>query len=340
MENQSPINPQADQNQEPENISHDATPEVVPKRRLGRGLNALLGGGGPANEPYAESSELRLHTEEDSDQADALVEISLQRIQRNENQPRQHFDKESLEELAESIRKHGILQPVIVREYGDNYELIAGERRWLAAKQAGLKEIPARVVDVVDQVACEFSFEENLKRKDLGTLEKAQAFQNYIDLFKSNPEELGKQLSMSRSAVVNTLRLLELPVPIKNDLQNEKITAGHARALLSLKEESAQLELAERIKKEQLSVRKTEAAVKELLGRTETVPAKTPEKPEKPELSNHLKSLQNQFRDAIGLKVEFKLKSKDSGQVILHFANQDDFERITQLIRRADSKAA
>ncbi len=329
MENHSPINPQPDQNQESEIPSQ----EVVPKRRLGRGLNALLGGGGPANEPYAESSELRLHTEE----TDGLLEVSLERIQRNANQPRQHFDKQSLEELADSIRKHGILQPVLVREYGENYELIAGERRWLAAKQAGLKQIPTRVVDVIDQVACEFSFEENLKRKDLGVLEKAQAFRNYIDLFESSPEELGKQLSMSRSAVVNTLRLLELPVPIKNALQEEKLTAGHARALLSLKEESQQLELAERIKKEQLSVRKTEAAVKELLGRTETVPMK---KPEKPELSNHLKSLQDQFRDAVGLKVDLKLKSKDSGQVILHFANQNDFERITQLIRNANSKAA
>jgi len=336
MENKSPINPQPSQNQEPEIASQ----EVIPKRRLGRGLNALLGGGGPANEPYAESSELRLHTEEESDKGDGLLEISLERIQRNANQPRQHFDKQSLEELADSIRKHGILQPVLVRELGENYELIAGERRWLAAKQAGLKQVPTRVVDVIDQIACEFSFEENLKRKDLGVLEKAQAFRNYIDLFESSPEELGKQLSMSRSAVVNTLRLLDLPVPIKNKLQEEKLTAGHARALLSLKEESQQLDLAERITKEQLSVRKTEAAVKELLGRTESVPMKKPGKPEKPELSNHLKSLQDQFREAVGLKVEFKLKSKDSGQVILHFANHDDFERITQLMRNANSKAA
>ncbi len=335
MENQSSSGSQPEQNQEPEIVSQ----EVVPKRRLGRGLNALLGGAGPTNEPYAESSELRLHTEEDSEQG-VLLEIPLEKIQRNANQPRQHFDKQSLEELAESIRIHGILQPILVREYGDHYELIAGERRWLAAKQAGLKQIPTRVVDVVDQVACEFSFEENLKRKDLGVLEKAQAFRNYIDLFDSSAEELGKQLSMSRSAVVNTLRLLELPVPIKNSLQEEKLTAGHARALLSLKEESQQMELAERIQKEQLSVRKTEAAVKEMLGRTATVPMKKPEKSGKPELSNHLKSLQDQFRDAVGLKVEFKLKSKDSGQVILHFANQDDFERITQLIRNANAKAA
>lgn len=332
MDNQSSINPQPEQSDE----SIIMPQEVVPKRRLGRGLEALLGGGGPANEPHSESSAKTKPNEN----PDGLREVSLEDIQRNSNQPRQHFEKESLKELAESIRIHGIIQPVLVREYGNKFELIAGERRWLAAKQAGLKQIPCRVVDVVDQIACEYSFEENLKRKDLSALEKAQAFRNYIDLFESSPEELGKQLSMSRSAVVNTLRLLDLPVPIKNALQEEKLSAGHARAILSLKDESQQLELADRIGKEQLSVRKTEAAARELLARTGTVAIKAAGKPSKPGLTNHLKSLQDQFRDAAGVKVEIKLKSKDSGQVVLHFSNQDDFERITQTLRGAIAKAA
>ena len=213
-------------------------PDVVPKRRLGRGLNALLGGGGPANEPY-EGDHV---PEQTTDQAiGAQAEIALDRIQRNPNQPRKHFEKDSLEELAASIRKHGVLQPVLVREYGDHYELVAGERRWLAARQAGLTAVPCRVLDVVDKTAIEFAFEENMKRKDLGDLEKAQAFRDYIEMFESSVEELGKQLSMSRSAVSNTIRLLDLPVPVKNALQEGKITAGHARALLSLKKETEQL---------------------------------------------------------------------------------------------------
>ncbi|MBL4885144.1 MAG: ParB/RepB/Spo0J family partition protein [Planctomycetaceae bacterium] len=328
------MNPQSEQDQN--NDQQIVSQEVVPKRRLGRGLNALLGGGGPANEPHSESS----GGPQENASSGGLLEIALDNIQRNSNQPRQHFEKESLAELAESVRIHGVLQPVLIRELGDKYELIAGERRWLAAKQAGLTQIPCRVVDVVDQIACEYSFEENLKRKDLGVLEKAQAFRNYLDLFQSSPEELGKQLSMSRSAVVNTLRLLDLPVPIKNALQEEKLTAGHARALLSLKNVSLQLELATRIHKEQLSVRKTEVAAKELLGQSKTLPMKPTKKPDQPALSNHLKSLQDQFRDAVGVKVELKLKSKDSGQVVLHFSNQDDFERITQALRSANSKAA
>ena len=335
MGNESAINPQSEQNNDSEIISQ----EVVPKRRLGRGLEALLGGGGPTNEPYSDSSD----SADKKQNSDGLLEIALENIQRNSNQPRQHFEKESLGELADSIRLHGVLQPILIREFGDKYELIAGERRWLAAKQAGLSQIPCRVVDVVDQIACEFSFEENLKRKDLGALEKAQAFRNYIDLFDSSPEELGKQLSMSRSAVVNTLRLLDLPVPIKNALQEEKLSAGHARALLSLKDETLQLELADRIKKEQLSVRKTESAAKELIAPAKTIPMnpeKSSEKSEKPELSNHLKSLRDQFRDAVGVKVDLKLKDKDSGQVVLHFSNQDDFERISQILRSAKTKAA
>ncbi len=333
-------NPQ--ENYQSDTTASEVIPDVIPKRRLGRGLNALLGGGGPANEPYEGRGDSAEHS--DNGTAGNWNEISLDRIQRNPNQPRKQFEKEALEELADSIRKHGVLQPVLVREYGENYELVAGERRWLAAKQAGLTCVPCRVVDVIDKTAIEFAFEENLKRKDLNDLEKAQAFKDYLDLFESSPEELGKQLSMSRSAVVNTIRLLDLPVPVKNAMMESKLTAGHARALLALKEESQQLELAERIQKEQLSVRKTEAAVKELQGRDETIPfdpTAKPEKPTAPELNNHLKSLQDQLRDAVGVKVEFKLKSDNSGQVILHFANQNDFERILETLQNsAHSRAA
>ncbi|MCA8985197.1 MAG: ParB/RepB/Spo0J family partition protein [Planctomycetaceae bacterium] len=321
---------------EPNYSPEDQIPEVVPRRRLGRGLEALLGGGGPANEPHGhEGGDTPRETE-----AAGWNEIAIDRIQRNPLQPRKIFDKESLDELAASVRKHGVLQPVIVREYGENYELIAGERRWLAAKQAGLSTVPCRVVDVIDKTAIEFAFEENMKRKDLSDLEKAQAFHDYIEVFESSIEELARQLSMSRSAVSNTIRLLELPVPVKNALQENKLNAGHARALLALKEESQQLELAQRIQREQLNVRKTEQIVKEMQGREVAIPVDKPLLQPRVELSNHLLSLQDQLRSAIGVKVEFKLKTQDSGQVLLHFQNQHDFDRILEALQNSSQSRA
>lgn len=223
-------------------------------RRLGRGLSALLGGSGPAYEEHdgAVRSELR--------------EIAVVSIARSPFQPRKQFDPESLGELASSIKEHGVLQPLIVREVPTGFQLVAGERRWQAAQKAGLKTVPCRVVDVIDKVACEFALEENLKRKDLNDLEKAQAFRDYINQFECSIEELARSLSMSRSAVSNMLRLLELTEPVKQALHAGKISAGHARALLPL-QGPQQLELCGRIQAEGLSVRAVEAAVKTLLGR-------------------------------------------------------------------------
>lgn len=230
--------------------------ENQPTRRLGRGLNALLGGGAPAHElaSHQPQGELR--------------HILVNEISRNPFQPRKDFDAEALGELASSIREHGILQPILVREVDGGFQLIAGERRWQAAQKAGLSTVPCRVVDVIDKTACEFALEENLKRKDLNDLEKAQAFRDYLSHFECTIDELARQLSMSRSSVSNMLRLLELPDPVKNALHAGKISAGHARALLPL-EQADQLALSGRIQAESLSVRKTEAAVRELLGRAQ-----------------------------------------------------------------------
>ncbi len=230
--------------------------DFQPTRRLGRGLNALLGGGAPA---YEETS---------SPAQGDMRHVAVNQITRNPFQPRKDFDAESLGELASSIREHGILQPLLVREVDGGFQLIAGERRWQAAQKAGILTVPCRVVDVVDKTACEYALEENLKRKDLNDLEKAQAFRDYLTHFECTMEELAKQLSMSRSAVNNMLRLLELPDPVKNALHAGKISAGHARALLPL-DQAAQLELSGRIQAESLSVRKTESIVRELLGRVQ-----------------------------------------------------------------------
>jgi len=300
------------------------TPEPQ-RRRLGRGLNALIGSGAYSDGP----------TSDDSDHSEVHVEL----IDRNPFQPRQDFEPTALNELVDSIRQHGVLQPLLVRPVGDGYQLIAGERRLIAAKKAGLEIVPCRVLALTDQQVCEVSLEENLKRQDLNVLEKAAAFKDYLDRFQLPIEELARRLSLDRSTVSNMLRLLELPEAIKQDVKAGKLTAGHARALLTLPE-GDQLVLAAKIQAEHWSVRKTEEAVRSLQQASqETIPFPAGDeaaaKSKKAELSNHLLSLQDQMRDWLGAKVEIKLKGKDAGKIVIEFASNDDFERILGKLRHA-----
>lgn len=324
------------------------------KRRLGRGLDALLGGfsshpeaalpgeGSAAAETAAgsvvtaEVSHQPTASEPDAGSSERHF-IPVESIRRNPFQPRSDFDAGSLDELASSIRTHGVLQPILVRKLDDGYQLIAGERRWLASKKVGLTEIPCRIMELDNRQVSEAAIEENLKRKDLNVLEKAQAFQDYVDRFGCTIEELGKRLSMDRSTVSNMLRLLELPGPVKQLLLEEKISGGHAKAMLPL-EEADQVAVCERITAEGLSVRKTEQAVRAILRgeKPDTIPiSKGKTAKPAPEKTSHVASLEQQFRDLLGLKVEVKLKSDSAGQVVISFGSNDDFDRITRLLRKA-----
>lgn len=310
--------------------------EGAPKRRLGRGLDALLGSKSqPTNEAAPVAVAQAVPVEGPSSQSKTLVKVD--QIRRNPFQPRSEFDEQSLDELAKSIGLHGVLQPVLVRKTEQGFQLIAGERRWLAAQKAGLNEIPCRVMELADREVSEAAIEENLKRKDLNVLEKAQAFQDYVDRFGCTIEELGKRLSMDRSTVSNMLRLLELPEPVRKLLHEEKITGGHAKAMLPL-EEADQLAVCERIQAETLSVRKTEQAVRSILRgeKADTIPIESAKKEKAtPERTSHVDSLEQQLRDVLGLKVQIKLKTSDAGQVIIDFGSNDDFDRITRLLRKA-----
>jgi ParB family chromosome partitioning protein len=230
-----------------------------------------------------------------------------------------------------------------VRTVGNQYQIIAGERRWLAAKQAGLETVPCRILELDDQQVCEVAIEENLKRKDLNVLEKAQAFQDYISRFDSTMEELAKRLSMNRSTLSNYLRLLELPDFVKQALLDNKISNGHARALLSLNE-ADQITLCKRIDSEGLSVRKTEQAVRSILRQDDVVEEPEPEtipfpsaSEKKPatEMTNHIRSLQDQLRNLLGVKVEIRLSGKQSGKIVIPFHSNDEFERLVRQFRRA-----
>lgn len=295
------------------------------KRRLGRGLNALLGStpgsAAPANPA------IKLHSPDQD-------EISVELLERNPFQPRREFEQRAIDELAESIRKHGILQPLLVRAVGDNYQLIAGERRWRAAQQVGLETIPCRVVELEDKQVCEAAIEENLKREDLNVIEKALAYKDYVERFQVTIEDLAKQLSMNRSTISNMMRLLELPEIVQQAVRQDRIAGGHARALLPLTED-AQIELAKQIEDQQLSVRKTEEAVRAILKAANSGDQAAPQKSEKPELTPHVISLQDQIREKLAAKVEIRLKKQDSGQIVIHFGTNDDFERIIGQLRNA-----
>lgn len=308
----------------------EAAPEAPLRRRLGRGLGALLGGAAPAAAAKTEG------TGEPKD-AD-LRNVSVELIDRNPYQPRTEFKPEAITELSDSIKQHGVLQPLLVRSNGPRFQLIAGERRLMASKQAGLAEVPVRILDLVDQEVSEAALEENLKREDLGPMEKAQAFREYIDKFGCSIEEVGKKFSMSRSTVSNLLRLLDLPESVKKAVRGDKLSFGHARAILPLSEQD-QVTMCKRIQQEQLTVRKTEEAVKEILGRDPNVlpMTETAEAPAKPTVSNHVLSVQQQLRDALGLQAEIRLKgaSQEAGKVLIPFENNDEFERIVRLLRKA-----
>jgi ParB family chromosome partitioning protein len=313
-----------------------------PKRRLGRGIDALLGGfskdetaddSGTSADPASSPS-----TGNGDSKNAHLIDVEI--IKRNPFQPRSDFDEASLEELAQSIAIHGVLQPILVRQLGeDDFQLIAGERRLMASKRAGLIQVPCRILRMEDRQASEAALEENLKRRDLNVLEKAQAFQDYVNRFGCTIGDLAKRLSMDRSSVSNMLRMLDLPEFVRVLLTKEKISAGHAKAMLPLEEE-AQRALCDRIQVENLSVRKTEQAVRAILkGEQPTiipissVTQKTPAG--KPERTAHLDSLEQQLRDLLGLKVTIRQKSKDSGEVVVEFNSNDDFEKLTRLLRKA-----
>lgn len=324
-------------------IDHDQAGQGNFKRRLGRGLNALLGSGSEEHSGHSPST-IPMHALS-APPAPASDEIAMELIERNPFQPRREFEPGAIDELAESIRKHGILQPLLVRARPDGeagYQLIAGERRWRAAQQVGMETVPCRVIQFEDRQACEAALEENIKREDLNVLEKAAAFKDYLERFGGTIEELGRQLSMNRATVSNMMRLLELPDSIQQLVRSNKITGGHAKALLPLSE-AQQNELALQIEQEQLSVRRVEDIVRELL-RAGTLPlpnmaeatsTESAEGDSSPNPSNHVLGLQDFLRGHFGAKIDIRQKKNNAGQIVIHFTNSDDFERIVGRLRNA-----
>lgn len=311
-------------------------------RRLGRGLAALLGTTNEQDVASAEQPVQEMGVENDFEPTASnaavgpggygLFDLNVYEIDDNPFQPRREFSETEIASLAESLREHDMLQPVLVRKIGDRYQLISGERRLRAAIQAGWSTVPARLREADDRLVAELAIVENLQRKDLNPIEKALSFKRYLDEHLCTQDELAGRLKIDRSTIANLMRLLELPEKVLDALRGGAITAGHARALLPLGNEGEQNEFAERIQAEGISVRATEQAVSDHIIKSESATIQFPTSAAKRRRTktDQIASLEQELRIALGTKVEIKQTAKGRGRMIVHFANADEFERIRQ----------
>jgi ParB family chromosome partitioning protein len=282
---------------------------MVKKTVLGRGLDALLSTKSAALEPPL------------SNQA-SLKKIPLEQIQPGRYQPRTYMDQAALQELAASIKSQGLIQPVVVRRLeSGKYELIAGERRWRACQIAGLTDIPAVVRDIPDQAAAALSLIENIQRQDLNAIEEANALKRLIDEFGLTHQQTADAVGRSRAAITNQLRLIELPDNLKSMLERNELTSGHARALLSLKDQQQQSRLAERIVTQQLSVRVTEQLVKQTLETKPTQVLST-----KPDVN--IRALQDSLAETLGAKVSINHTKRGKGKLVIEYNSLDELDGI------------
>ena len=310
------------------------------KGGLGKGLAALIPSGPPPGQPAsagangAGSLSANGHTSAPARPAEQMVagavyrEIPIERIEPNSKQPRQVFDEEALAELEHSINEFGLMQPIVVRETGDRYELVMGERRWRAAQRAGLDAIPAIVRKTADDAMLRDALLENIHRVQLNPLEEAAAYQQLLEEFEVTHEELANKIGRSRPVITNMIRLLKLPLPVQRRVAAGVLSAGHARALLGLEDPGMQEELAARIIAEGLSVRATEEAV--TLAKSEPA-RKQKAPPRKPMQAPGLQDLANRLSDSFDTRVKVEL-GRRKGRIVVEFASVDDLERIVGIM--------
>lgn len=253
--------------------------------------------------------------------------LKLNLIEPNSEQPRKNFDEESLQELADSIRQYGILQPLIVQKKGNHYEIIAGERRWRAAKLAGITDVPVLIREYDKQQTMEIALIENVQRADLNPIEEAQAFQQLIQEFHLTQEEIANRVSKNRATITNSMRLLKLDVRVQDMLADGKISSGHARALLGLEKGERQYQVAVKITEEKLSVRDVEKLVK-MMNR----PPKE-KKPEKgPDIDLIYRQVEDKLKSIMGTKVVINQKDKNKGRIEIEYYSQEELERLIELM--------
>ncbi len=289
---------------------------------MGKGIEAYF--------PKNIKAETKKSTEEAAAPTDknGTVTVLLSDVEPNREQPRKEFDPDGLNELADSIRQYGILQPILVQDRQDHYEIIAGERRWRAARIAGLKEVPVIIRDYSDREIVELSLIENIQREDLNPIEEALAYQRLSEEFGLKQEEIAQKVSKNRTTVTNALRLLKLSRKVLEMVESGEISAGHARALISITNEKTQYELARKVRDDALSVRDTEKLVTKTLKNAQE--PKLREKDAALELI--LKQLEEKMRRSMGTKVSIRQTGKDRGKIEIEYYSNDDLERITNFL--------
>ena len=287
------------------------------KRGLGLGMSALFGEEEPEERSAVEETEAK---EKDS------VVLPISKVEPRNDQPRKEFDPEKLEELAESIREYGMIQPITVRSMERGYyQIIAGERRWRAARMAGLREVPVRIIEADDRLSSEMALVENLQRDDLKPLEEARGYRTLMEQYALTQEDVAGRVQKSRSAVANALRLLSLGEEVLKLVENGSLSAGHARALLGLSDEAMQLSAAKKVVADALSVRQTEALVQKL---------REPKKPQKEEQGDgvdYKREAERDLTEALGREV--KISGGNRGKITLSFYSADDREKLMEALK-------
>lgn len=293
---------------------------MAKKTGLGKGLDSLI--------PVHNNTEKEMEVVEKVVEKKTDTVLRITEIEPNKGQPRKNFNEDALEELADSIKQFGLIQPLVVQKRDGYYEIIAGERRWRAAKKAGLKEVPVIIRDYTDEEMMEIALIENLQREDLNPIEEAQAYKKLINDYKLKQDEIAEKVSKSRVAITNSMRLLRLSEKVQDMIVDEMISSGHGRALLALNDKKMQEELANRIFDEKLSVRETEQIVKALNN--------PKERKNKEEYSDNFvyEKIENEFKEIIGTNVSIKRKSQDKGKIEIDYYSTEDLERIIDLMKK------
>ena len=293
------------------------------KHALGKGLDSLI-----ANKvgtaPLAENKK--------SEEKPAEVKVKISKVEPNREQPRKNFDEDALLELAESIKQFGVLQPLLVQDRKDYYEIIAGERRWRAAKIAGLKEVPVIIKKLTEQEMVEISLIENIQRENLNPIEEALAYKRLLNEFNLKQDEVAERVSKSRTAVTNSMRLLKLNEKVQQMVIDDMLTTGHARALLGIEDQEKQYVIAQQIFDEKLSVRETEKLVKKIQKEKDLPEKKREELDEQVALAYH--DVEEKMKLILGTKVNIRAKDDKKGKIEIEYYSMDEFNRIFEMMQK------
>lgn len=295
----------------------------IKKKGLGKGLDSLI----PDNKSMKSvTSEKTVESKEDAEAKSGVQVMKINEVEPNRDQPRKNFDEDALLELSDSIKQFGVLQPLLVRKRKDYYEIIAGERRWRAAKLAGVKEVPVIEKEYTDQEILEIGLIENIQRENLNPIEEAIAYKRLLEEFNLKQDEVAERVSKSRTAVTNSMRLLKLSDKVQQMIIDDMISTGHARALLAIDDPELQYTLANKIFDEKLSVRETEKLVKEI---------KNPKKPkEKKPVANSFiyQDLEEKMKSVFGTKVSIASKGKGKGKIEIEYYSDDELEHLFDMM--------